>query len=243
MKLIHNKRQDRLKFSHSFMLFLSVVSILAILFCLICIAFHLLPSVICAILPYAICAVYGLILYLFLVHLHEAGHCYTSLYYIKRYNIPAKVYIKRSMTTSAEWEKIGYDKCVSILKNGSRIKIGYCIIMFFLILLTGHIKGGIVLLFTVVFEYSLNCTPIRNGNDYDLIQNIEKFYEEKDDVSRHRESLERFRTIRIVIWGVFWQIIIIALSVVVLHLLYKVPFDAIDVLKNFIMDYSYGKQC
>ena len=147
------------------------------------------------------------------------------------------------MTTSAEWEKIGYDKCVSILKNGSRIKIGYCIIMFFLILLTGHIKGGIVLLFTVVFEYSLNCTPIRNGNDYDLIQNIEKFYEEKDDVSRHRESLERFRTIRIVIWGVFWQIIIIALSVVVLELLYKVPFDAIDVLKNFIMDYSYGKQC
>ena len=223
------------------MLFLSVVSILAILFCLICIAFHLLPSVICAILPYAICAVYGLILYLFLVPLHEAGHFYTSLYYIKRYNIPAKVYIKRSMTTSAEWEKIGYDKCVSILKNGSRIKIGYCIIMFFLILLTGHIKGGIVLLFTVVFEYSLNCTPIRNGNDY--IQNIEKFYEEKDDVSRHRESLERFRTIRIVIWGVFWQIIIIALSVVVLDLLYKVPFDAIDVLKNFIMDYSYGKQC
>ena len=115
--------------------------------------------------------------------------------------------------------------------------------MFFLILLTGHIKGGIVLLFTVVCEYSLNCTPIRNGNDYDLIQNIEKFYEEKDDVSRHREALERFRTIRIVIWGVFWQIIIIALSVVVLDLLYKVPFDAIDVLKNFIMDYSYGKQC
>ena len=62
-------------------------------------------------------------------------------------------------------------------------------------------------------------------------------------MSRHRESLERFRTIRIVIWGVFWQIIIIALSVVVLDLLYKVPFDAIDVLKNFIMDYSYGKQC
>ena len=25
------------------------------------------------------------------------------------------------------------------------------------------------------FEYFLNCTPIRNGNDYDLIQNIEKF--------------------------------------------------------------------
>lgn len=242
MKLIHSKRQVRLKVSHSFMLFLSVVSILVILFCLLCIAFHLLPRVTCAILPYAICAVYGLILYLFLVPLHEAGHFYTSLYYIKRYNIPAKVYIKRSKTVSAEWEKIGYDKCVSILKNGSRLKIGYCIIMFFLILLTGHIKSGIVLLFTVVFEYSLNCTPIRNGNDYDLIQNIEKFYEEKDDVSRHRESLEKFRKIRICVWGVLWQIIITALSIVMLDLLYKVPFDAIDVLKNFIMSYCYEKQ-
>ncbi len=242
MKLIHSKRQVRLKFSHSFMLFLSVVSILVILFCLICIAFHLLPSVICAILPYAICAVYGLVLYLFLVPLHEAGHFYTSLYYIKRYNIPAKVYIKRSMTTSAEWEKIGYDKCVSILKNGSRIKIGYCIIMFFLILLTGHIKSGIVLLFTVVFEYSLNCTPIRNGNDYDLIQNIEKFYGEKDYVNEHRGALEKFRKTRIGVWGVLWQIIIVVLSVIVLNLLYKNPFEVIDVLKCFIMDYCYGKR-
>lgn len=242
-KLINSKRLTRLKLSHSSMLFLSDVSILVVLFCLVCIAFHLLPHVVCILLPYAICTVFGLILYLFLVPLHEAGHFYASLYYIKRYNIPAKVYIKRSKTVSAEWKNFGYDKCASILKNGSRIKIGYCIIMFFLILLTGHIKGGIVSLFTVAFEYSLNCTPIRNGNDYDLIQNIEKFYEEKDDVSRHWESLERFRTIRIVIWGVFWQIIIIALSVVVLDLLYKVPFDAIDVLKNFIMDYSYGKQC
>ena len=95
----------------------------------------------------------------------------------------------------------------------------------------------------MVFEYSLNCTPIRNGNDYDLIQNIEKFYEEKDDVSRHRESLEKFRKIRICVWGVLWQIIITALSIVMLDLLYKVPFDAIDVLKNFIMSYSYEKQC
>ena len=179
MKLIHSKRQVRLKFSHSFMLFLSVVSIVVILFCLICIAFHLLSRVTCAILPYAICAVYGLILYLFLVLLHEAGHFYTSLYYIKRCNIPAKVYVKRSKTVSAEWKNFGYDKCVFILKNGSRVKIGYCIIMFFLILLTGHIKSGIVLLFTVVFEYSLNCTPIRNGNDYDLIQNIESFMRKK----------------------------------------------------------------
>lgn len=243
MKLIHSKRQVRLKFSHSLMLFLSVVSILVILFCLICIAFHLLPSVNCAILPYAICAVYGLILYLFLVPLHEAGRFYTSLYYIKRYNIPAKVYIKRSKTVSAEWKNFGYDKCVFILRNGSRVKIGYCIIMFFLILLTEHIKSSIVLLFTVAFEHSLNCIPIRNGNDYDLIQNIEKFYGEKDNVNKCRETLEKFRRIRICIWGVLWQIIIIVLSVAVLELLYRIPFDAIDVLKNFIMNYSYGKQC
>lgn len=243
MKLIHSKRQVRLKFSHSLMLFLSVVSILVILFCLICIAFHLLPSVNCAILPYAICAVYGLILYLFLVPLHEAGRFYTSLYYIKRYNIPAKVYIKRSKTVSAEWKNFGYDKCVFILRNGSRVKIGYCIIMFFLILLTEHIKSSIVLLFTVAFEHSLNCIPIRNGNDYDLIQNIEKFYGEKDNVNKCRETLEKFRRIRICIWGVSWQIIIIVLSIVVLDLLYRNSFNAIDVLKNFIMNYSYGKQC
>lgn len=42
-----------------------------------------------------------------------------------------------------------------------------------------HSKCSKVLLFTIVFEYSLNYTPIRNGNDYDLIQNIEKLYWEK----------------------------------------------------------------
>lgn len=103
MKLIHSKRQVRLKFSHSFMLFLSVVSILVILFCLICIAFHLLPHVVCIFLPYAISIVFGLILYLFLVPLHEAGHFYASLYYIRKYNIPTKGYIKRFKTVSAEW--------------------------------------------------------------------------------------------------------------------------------------------
>lgn len=82
------------------------------------------PSLaVCILLPYAICTVFGLILYLFLVPLHEAGHFYASLYYIKRYNIPAKVYIKHAMTTSAEWENFGYNKAVIILKSGSCIKI------------------------------------------------------------------------------------------------------------------------
>lgn len=179
MKLIHSKRLARLKFSHSLMLFLSAVSILVVLFCLVCIAFHLLLHVVCILLPYVICTVFGLILYLVLEPLHEAGHFYTSLYYVKRDNIPAKVYIKRSMTTSAEWERFGEDRCVNILKNGSWAKMGYCMFMFFLILSTGHIKGSKVLLFAVAFEYSLNCTPIRNGNDYDLIHNFEKFYGEK----------------------------------------------------------------
>ena len=107
MKLIHSKRQVKLKFSHSFMLFLSAVCILLILFCIFCIAFKLLPCVVCIFLPYAICAAFGLILYLVLIPLHEAGHFYTALYYIKKYNIPAKVYIKRSMTISAEWENFG----------------------------------------------------------------------------------------------------------------------------------------
>lgn len=43
-------------------------------------------------------------------------------------------------------------------------------------------------------------------------------------MSRHRESLEKFRKIRICVWGVLWQIIITALSIVMLDLLYKVPF-------------------
>lgn len=115
--------------------------------------------------------------------------------------------------------------------------------MFFLILSVGHSKCSLVLLFTIIFEYSLNCTPIRNGNDYDLIQNIEKFYGEKDYVDKHRMVLEKFHKARIAVWGILWQIIIIVLSVAVLELLYRIPFDAIDVLKNFIMNYSYRKQC
>ena len=226
-----------MKFLYSLMLFLSAVCILVILFCLIGIAFHLLPCVVCIFLPYAISAAFGLILYLLLIPLHEAGHFYTSLYYIKIYNIPAKVYIKRSMTISAEWENFGYEKSVIVLRNGSRIKAGYCIIMFFLILLMGHIKSSIILLFTTVFEYSLNCTPIRNGNDYDLIQNIEKFYKEKDYVNEHRGALEKSNKIRIAIWGILWQIIIIVLSVVVFTLLYKTQFEIIGFLKNFIMIY------
>lgn len=243
MKLINSKRLTRLKLLHSSMLFLSAVSILVVLFCLVCIAFHLLPHVVCILLPYAICTVFGLILYLFLVPLHEAGHFYTSLYYIKRYNIPAKVCIKRSMTTSTEWENFGYNKAVIILKSGSWIKTGYCLVMFFLILSVGHSKCSLVLLFTIIFEYSLNCTPIRNGNDYDLIQNIEKFYGEKDYVDKHRMVLEKFHKARIAVWGILWQIIIIVLSVVKLKLLYEAPFDVIEVLKGFIMDYCYGKQC
>lgn len=96
---------------------------LLILFCILCIAFKRLPCAVCIFLPYAISAIYGLILYLFLVPLYEAGHFYTSLYYIIRYNIPAKVYIKRSMTISAEWEYFGYDRTVINLKNGSRIRM------------------------------------------------------------------------------------------------------------------------
>lgn len=134
-------------------------------------------------------------------------------------------------------------RSVVILKNGSRAKMGYGIIMFFLVLIMGHIKSGIVLLFTMVFEYSLNCTPIQNGNDYDLIQNIEKFYKEKDYVNEHRDALEKFDKIRILVWGILWQIIIIVLSVVILNLLYETPSDVIEILKNFIMDYCYGKQC
>lgn len=241
MKLIHSKRRAKLKFLHSFMLFLSAACILIILFCILCIVFKLLSRVVCIFLPYAISATFGLMLYLFLIPLHEAGHFYTSFYYMKKYNIPAKVYIKRSMTISAEWENFGYDRSVNILKNGSRVKVGYCIIMFFLILFSGHIKSGIALLFTAVFEYSLNCTPIRKGNDYDLIQNIEKFYGEKNYVNKHRDSLEKLNKMRIVVWGILWQIDIIMLSLIVLILLSRNQFEIIEVLKNFIMAYCYGK--
>lgn len=53
---------------------------------------------------------------------------------------------------------------------------------------------------------------------------------------------KKFHKVRIVVWGILWQIIIIILSVVILKLLYETPFDVIGVLKNFIMDYCYGKQ-
>lgn len=145
------------------------------------------------------------------------------------------------MTTSAEWDNFGYNRVVNILKSGSWIKTGYCLAMSFLILSTGHSKCSLVLLFTIIFEYSLNCTPIRNGNDNDLIHNIEKFYGEKDYVDRHRKALEKFHKVRIAVWGILWQIIIIVLSVVILYLLYETPFDVIEVLENFIMDYCYGR--
>ncbi len=115
--------------------------------------------------------------------------------------------------------------------------------MFFLILRAVHSKCSMVFLLTIIFEYSINCTPIRNGNDYDLIQNIEKFYGEKDYVDKYRRVLEKFHKARIAVWGILWQIIIIVLSVVILYLLYEAPFDVIEVLEDFIMDYCYGKQC
>lgn len=126
MKPISSNRPTKLKYLHSPMLFLSAVSILIVLFCLVCIAFHLLPRVVCIFLPYAISAVIGLILCLIFVPLYDADYFYASLYYIKRYNILAKVYIKHFMTTSAEWDNFGYNKVVNILKSCSRIKIGYC---------------------------------------------------------------------------------------------------------------------
>lgn len=145
------------------------------------------------------------------------------------------------MTISAEWKDFGYDRSIIILKNGIRAKVRYCIIAIIMILTTGHIKSSITFLLTVAFEYSLNCTPIRNGYDYDLIQNIEKFYGEKDYVNKHRESLEKFSKIRIVVWGILWQIIIIVLLVASLILLHKTQFELINILKDFIMDYCYGK--
>lgn len=241
MKLIQINRHPRLKSSHSFILALSVASILLILFCFFCISFGFLSCVVAVLLPYAISATFGLILYLFLAPLHEAGHFYTSLYYIKKYNIPAKVYIKHSQTISSDWETFGDNKAVIILKNGSRTKIGYCIIMFLMMLPTGHIKSCMIFLFVVIFEYSLNCTPIKYGNDNYLIQNIEMFYREKDYVDKHKTSLDRHNKIRIIVWGIWWQIIIVILSVVILFFSYKMQFEIIDDLKNFILDYCYRK--
>ena len=62
-------------------------------------------------------------------------------------------------------------------------------------------------------------------------------------MDKHRKTLEKFHKARIVAWGILWQIIIIVLSVVILNLLYETPFDVIEALEDFIMDYCYGKQC
>ena len=63
---------------------------------------------------------------------------------------------------------------------------------------------------------------------------------EKDYVDKYRRVLEKFHKARIAVWGILWQIIIIVLSVVILYLLYEAPFDVIEVLEDFIMDYCYG---
>lgn len=60
-------------------------------------------------------------------------------------------------------------------------------------------------------------------------------------MNKHRDSLEKLNKMRIVVWGILWQIDIIMLSLIVLILLFKNQFEIIEVLKNFIMIYCYGK--
>lgn len=109
--------------------------------------------------------------------------------------------------------------------------------MFLMTIPAGHFKSSMIFIFTALFEYSLNCTPIISGNDYGLIYNPGKFESEKENVEKHKKSLDRHSRIRIILWGVAWQVIVIAISALILFFSYKSQSDIVDVVKNFIIVY------